>query len=377
MITRQTILDLIDKTGNPSVSVYMPTHKMGKEVQQDPIRFKNLLKEVEQELSEQGMKEREIDSFLEEPRKLLDQPLFWQHADKGLAVFITEGMFEYFRVPLSFNERVLVEQQFLITPLLPMITLEGTYCMLTLSQKNIRLLRATRESVEPIPLEDSPTSMEEFEKFDEYEKSLSSASGPAGTKSMFHGWGDASIETKKVENYFKTIENEVTSIMRRLNDPLILAGVNEAVADYRKVNHYHRLLEPAVTTNPDPLSEEEIKDKGWEIIKSYFLEDMYHDIGRYSDLIGSDIQSDNLTRIVEASAYGKVDTLFVTIGEQSWGWYDPEEDVVHHSSQKQNGDNDLVNLSAIKTLSQGGDAYALRTDEMPQGSAIAAIFRYS
>lgn len=379
MITRNTILKLVGEAENPSVSIYLPTHVKGEEVQQDPIRFKNLLKKAERQLKEHEVNQTKIDALLEKPRQLLDKPMFWQHADKGLAVFITGNLFEYYRVPLNFKAQVMVEDHFLITPLLPMTTLDGTYCILTLSQKEMRLLKCTRDSVEPIILEDTPTSLKEFEKYDVYEEHLQHHSGQ-GTKSraIFHGQGGAEdTDTQKLINYLKTVENEVTSILKKRNDPLVLAGVEQAVAEYRKVNKYSRLMNEAITTNPDPLSDEEVNKKGWKIIKSHFLQEMYNDMNRFADLTGSEKQSDNLSQVVEASYYGKVDSLFVPIGEQSWGWFDEERDTVHHSAEQQNGEHDLINMAAIKTLSQGGSVYALEKDEMPRKSSIAAIFRYA
>lgn len=378
MITQDTILSLLEKAKNPSVSIYLPTHVKGEEVQQDPIRFKNLLKKAEQQLQEHEVRAETIKSLLEEPRKLLDQPIFWQHADKGLVVFVTKDTFEYYRVPLNFKEQVMVEDHFLITPLLPMTTLDGTYCILALSQKNMRLLKCTRDSVEAIEMEDAPASLEEFQRFDVYEDHLQHHSGAGGySRAIFHGQGGAEeTDTQELINYLKTVENEVTTILKRRNDPLIIAGVSQAVAEYKKINHYSRVMEGAVTMNPDPLSDQELKKKGWKIIKSYFLQDMYKDMERFADLTGSDKQSDNLSQVVEASYYGKVDALFVPIGEQSWGWFDAERDTVHHSAEQQNGEHDLINMAAIKTLSQGGNVYALEKNEMPQEKSIAAIFRY-
>ncbi len=376
MITREDILNLASKENDVCISIYLPTHKMGKQVQQDPIRLKNLLSKAKDQLKEYEVKEQKIESLLEEPRKLLDKPLFWQHNEKGLALFISENEFEYYRIPHSFKERVMVEDHFLITPLVPMISKEGSFCILALSQKNVRLLKCTRADVEEIELPDAPTNMEEFKKYDVYEKNITAA-GSTGSTNMFHGWGDGSVETDYVKNYLKTIENDVTSILRKRNDPLILAGVNEAVAEYRKVNHYSRLMEQAIAGNPDPKSNEKVREEGWEIIESYFLKDMYSDIKRFGDLSGSDKQSDNLTEIVEAAYYGKIDSLFVPIGEHSWGWFDVERDVVHHSKEPKNGEHDLINMAAIKTLTQSGDVYALEKDEMPSNSSIAAIFRYA
>jgi hypothetical protein len=379
MITEETILTLVEEADNPSISIYLPTHVKGEEVKQDPIRFKNLLNKAEEQLQENKIDQTEIDALLKEPRKLLDQPLFWQHADKGLAVFITEDQFEYYRVPLNFKEQGLVEDHFLITPLLPMTTMDGTYCILTLSQKNIRLLKCTRDSVEPIALEETPTSLEEFLKYDVNEKHLQHHSGQGGkSRAIFHGQGGAEdTNTHEIINFLKTVENEVTSVLGKRNDPLVLVGSNEAVAEYKKVNHYSRLMDDTIITNPDPLSDEKINKKGWKVIKSFFVKGMYDDMERYADLTGSDKQSDNLSQVVEASYYGKVESLFVPIGEQSWGWFDRERDTVHHSAERQNGEHDLINMAAIKTLSQGGNVYALEKDDMPRQKSIAAIFRYA
>ncbi|MDX1673142.1 MAG: hypothetical protein R3211_12455, partial [Balneolaceae bacterium] len=367
MVKKETILNLIEQSDNPSISIYLPTHKMGEEVQQDPIRLKNLLSQVDGELENMGMSSTDRDKLLEEPRKLFDKGFFWQHSDEGLALFITNGFFEYYRIPIKVQEEVLIDDHFLITPVLPMISTEGTFCVLALSRKNIRLLKATRNTTEELDLDDTPTSMEEYRQYNEYEKSLSS--GPGGTApggGGFHGWGDVEFDQKEVESFLIRVETGVTDVMKRRNDPLILAGIDQAVALYQKANHYDRLLDSVIDGNPDPKKDEQLRDEAWEIIQDYFLQNMYEDMKRYANLIGSDRQSDNLTQIVESAYYGKVDTLFIPIGERSWGWFDKERDVVHHSAKRSGGEHDLINAAAIMTLKNGGDVYALPKDEMPQ-----------
>lgn len=378
MITKETILDLAQEESNTCISIFLPTHKAGEDVQKDPICFKNLLVEAEKKLKDRGMKSRDIENFLEGPRKLLDQPSFWRHNDNGLAVFITDDGFKYYRIPYSFSDKVMLDNHFLITPLIPMITLEGTFCILTLSQKNIRFLRCTRNDFELINMGKTPTSMEEFLKFDVYHPNLQHHAGQGGNRNaIFHGHGGAKdTDTKEVENYLKTVENHVTSFLKKSNDPLLLAGIDKAIDIYKKVNHYNRLLDQSVSGNPDPKSDKELKDEAWEVIKSYFLQDMFHDIERFGDLSGSNKRSDNLTKIVEAAYYGKIDSLFIPIDAYSWGWFDQDRNTVHHSAEPQKRDHDLINMAAIKTLIQDGDVYALDKENMPNDSSIAAIFRY-
>jgi hypothetical protein len=376
MITRETILNLANQESDICISIYMPTHRMGEDVQQDPIRLKNLLTEVKKQLKKHNLPEQKIEKLLDEPKKLLDKPSFWAENEEGLSFFISDDFFDYFRIPRSVEERIMVDNHFLITPLVPMISLEGTFCVLTLSQKKIRLLRCTRTNVKNVELRDTPLSMDEFRKYNVYEKNIYSG-GNSRSQSTFQGWGDGSLERDDIENYLKTVENEVTSILRKWNDPLVLAGVKEAVALYKKVNYYNRLMDQAVTENPDPLSDDEIRKAGWEQIQSYFLKDMYDDMRRFGDLSESEKQSENLTQIVQAAYYGKVDSLFVSLDGDSWGWFDPDRDVVHHSTEPQNGEHDLINMAAIKTLTQSGNVYALDKESMPNKASIVAIFRYS
>ncbi len=378
MITRENILNLAKQEHDVCISIYLPTHKMGEEVQQDPIRLKNLLSKAKDQLKDHEVSEQVIEELLDEPQKLLDKPLFWQHNDRGLALFISKDNFEYYRISQRFKERVMVDDHFLITPLIPMISLEGTFCILVLSQKKIRLLKCTRSSVEEIKLEEAPVSLEEFLKYDVNQNQLQHHSGQGDGQAIFHGHGgEKDSATQEIINFLKQVENEVTSILRKQNDPLILAGVDQAISEYRKVNHYSRLMDQTVSGNPDPKDDKEIKDEGWKVIQSYFLKDMYNDIERFGDLSGSEKQSENLTQIVEAAYYGKVDSLFVTVGEHSWGRFDMERDVVHHSTEPKNGQHDLINMAAIKTLTQSGNVYALDKEDMPNHATVAAIFRYA
>ena len=46
IFTRENLTNLSGDMGSPCVSIYMPTHRVGREMQQDPIRLKNLLSET-------------------------------------------------------------------------------------------------------------------------------------------------------------------------------------------------------------------------------------------------------------------------------------------------------------------------------------------
>jgi hypothetical protein len=67
----------------PCVSVFLPTHRAGREVEQAPIRLKTLLRQATDALT--------FDRLLAPLRRLLDDRLFWQYQSDGLALFSRPG----------------------------------------------------------------------------------------------------------------------------------------------------------------------------------------------------------------------------------------------------------------------------------------------
>lgn len=68
--------------------------------------------------------------------------------------------------------------------------------------------------------------------------------------------------------------------------------------------------------------------------------------------------------------------MFVAVGQQQWGRFDPQSDTVQLHEQEQPGDEDLLDFAAIHTLLNGGTVFAVQPDHVPGQSLVAAIFRY-
>ena len=140
----------------PCVSVFLPTHRAGREVEQAPIRLKNLLRQATDALKTDGVRAPEIDRLLAPLRRLLDDRLFWQYQSDGLALFSRPGWWRSFRVPLDLPELAVVDDRFHVSPLLPLLVVDGHFFVLALSQNQIRLLEGTRDRVEEVDLPGVP-----------------------------------------------------------------------------------------------------------------------------------------------------------------------------------------------------------------------------
>lgn len=376
--------DLAAITGDVCISIYMPTHRVGYEQQQDPLRLKNLLDETEKRLIEDGMRSPDARDLLEAARELLQDHDFWQHQSNGLAIFIDSDETRTYRLPINFNELVYTGRQFHIKPLLPMLSGDGQFFLLAISQNSVRLLQGTRYTVETIDLDNVPTSMAEALWFEEPERTLqwhTSTQSPQGMRespAVYHGQGAVENDTKEtILRYFQRVDRALEDLLQNGKQPLVLAGVDYLLPIYQQANTYPYLVDEGIEGNPDDQSAKELHQRAWKVVEPIFRAKQQDAFARYEELTGkgSGDASNKLEEVVKAAAYGRVGTLFVATGVQHWGVYKEDSVVIH--DQFHSGDKDLLDLAATHTIKNGGIVYVLPAEQVPGDNDLAAIFRYS
>jgi hypothetical protein len=364
----------------------MPTHRTGVATQQDPIQLKNLLGEAEQRLSGRGFGTRDVQKLLEPASKLLQASYFWQHQSDGLAIFLSGNSSHIYRLPLSFEELVIVNDHFHIKPLLPLIKGDGQFYILALSQKDIRLLNGTRYGVSEVDTGQLVGSLEEAISFDGHQTSLQihssgTAGGTTGSQSVtFHGQGGGSDESAKnnLLCYFHLVEDGLAEFLQGDRVPLVLAEVEYLLPIYKEANTYPNMIDMVIKGNPDSLSTEELHKSAWEIIKPHFQIAQEKAVAFYQQLAGQKSRraADTSEKILPAAIQGRVETLFVAAGMQQWGVINPVTYAIEIHDQLQPCDEHLLDLAAVQTYLKGGKVYIMETEKMPGGKNAAAVLRY-
>jgi len=392
-LRQNELMELMRKPRGFCVSIYMPTHRAGRAIQQDSIRLKNLLGEAEERLIAGGLRHPDVRDVLEPARNLLEDSFFWQHQSDGLAVFLSSEALRYYRLPLDFEELVVVSGRFHVKPLLPLLSDDGRFYVLALSQHEIRLLQGTHYSVSEVNLEEVPEGLAEVLKWNDAEKRLqfhTTTRTPGGERvdpaiggvrpAVFHGHGVASADDPKdyISRYFHRVDEGLSEVLGGERAPLVLAGVDYLLPIYREVNAYPRLLDEGIEGNPEELSAKELHRRAWTIVQPLFLAEREEAAAAYRHLAGtgSERASEDLEEIVPAAHSGRVEVLFVALGVQKWGAFDPE---THMASLHERADpeaDDLLDLAAIHTFLNGGTVYAVEPDQVPGGGALAAVLRY-
>jgi len=378
---RNELKKLIQTPVGPCISVYMPTHRTSPETKQDPIRFKNLLREAEERLKTGWLRSPAAKKLIRPAKTLVKDGLFWQYQADGLATFISSDLFYHYRLPLKFDELLVVTDRFHIKPLLPLFTYEGRFYILALSQNQVRLFQCTRYSAKELELENVPRSLNQALNYDDSEKQLqfhTRAPAAGGERAaMFHGHGAGKNDTKNnILRFFHLLDQGLYTLLGKENAPLILAGVDYLFPIYKEASRYPHLMENGISGNPEGLRGEELHEQALRIMEPINLKAQEDAISQYRQIAGNERASNQVKEIVPNAYDGRIDTLFVAVGVQQWGVFDQNNHTVHLHLEPKLGDEDLLDCAAVHTYLNGGTVYALKPGEMPDESPLAAILRY-
>ncbi|MCU0518253.1 MAG: hypothetical protein MUC60_15590 [Oscillatoria sp. Prado101] len=386
LMSAENLKKLGDKPPGLCVSIYLQTYRKGAKVQQNTIRFKNLLREAEERLLETGMSDQDVRELLHPATEKLDDSLFWEHQSDGLAIFLAEGAFHSYRLPLNFEELVVISNHFHLKPILPLLTNDGLFYILALSQKQLRLLECTHYSVREVELENLPKSMESALLYDEtaldakfrIATSKGKANHPFMQPGTCHGQGSPDMDDIKrnISHYFHIVESAIGEYIRQEKAPLVLAGVEYLLPIYREANTYPHLVSEGILGNADILKPEELHAQGWQIVETLFMEAQQKAIERYKELAGTGLTSNDVEEAITAASSGRIESLFVGVCAHKWGVFNPEDSTLLIHPVPEIGDEDLLDTVAIETISHGGTVYAVEPDKVPDRAPLAAVFRY-
>ena len=147
----ESMNELTSVQQRPCLSLYQPTHRHHPENQQDPIQFRNLVKEAEASLR-QKYPDVETRRLLEPFEALAQDDDFWNHTLDGLAVLGAPDLFRVFTLPRPVTGLVVVAESFHTKPLRRFLQSVDRYQVLGLSLSKIRLFEGNRHALDDIEL---------------------------------------------------------------------------------------------------------------------------------------------------------------------------------------------------------------------------------
>lgn len=380
---KEELIELRGVRDDHCVSIYMPTHRKGAEVAQDPIRLKNLLSQAEETLKTRGARWDVIDATLGKAKSLLDREFFWQHQADGLAIFARPGETRMYRTGVGFGEDYTVSDRFDLAQMVRLLASDGQFYVLALGEQMVKLLEGTRFSVSEISLEHLPKSISDALKLDDPQKQLqfhtgAGGGGGGGRAAVFHGHRSDGTENKEnLKRFFNIVDRELEPIFKHYPAPVVLAAVEYYFPLYLEVANVPGLIEGGVKGNPDVMRDEELHKAAWDVVYPAFKKSQADAIARYAQLIGTGQTTQGVEETARAAFQGRVDQLFVDTEPDVWGSFDESTQQVTIHEVENAGDIELVNETTLAVLASGGRVFTMPSAEVPGGGPMASVLRYA
>jgi hypothetical protein len=374
-LSRASIEPLVRHEGSLAVSLYMPVRFQTKEdARESAVHLKHLVQTAEAQVlacESVEAKARALLARLEQFVTGETPPV----TAPGIALFAARDFFHVFELGAQVAEQVTVGPHFEVKPLLGLMSV-GPFYVLALSQKHVRLLRASTQGIEEVEVHDAPENLFATFENENFERQLQfhTASRPDMVNARI-SHGGAREPKDRILEFFRKVDRGVTETIQNHNTPLVLASVNYLRPLYHEVSAYPTLLKEAISGNVDHLKAEDLLAEGQAAIRRHLEAENHTHFASYQQLKGTERASGNSREIVASSDQGRVLFLFVPEGAVQWGRVDALGEV-HLHAQCEAGDEELVNRAVLKTLAGGGQVRVLPPSEFDEGVRMAAIFRY-
>lgn len=379
---KQTFAALASEKGDPCITIYMPTHASGKEVneQQDLIFFKNQLQQTQKMLEEKNVHHLQIESLLQPGYTLLRDEQFWRNQQEGLVFFIKENSFRYMQLPVSAGQQIYCNHSFMLTPMLSLISNSDQFYLLTFSKHNARLFLADAYGMQEVHVEGMPNGMDDVIHFEEKgdQQLFRTGSSGGGQGANYHGMNSNPDHKTDIANYLDEVDRTIRKeVLSDKHVPLMLASVDYLQPIYRKITNYKYIAEESLTGNFEHEKPVHIYKQAREKMQTYFDRKRKAALERYYNGSAGALTSSIPDDVIPASYYGQVDCLFVEKGARLWGTFDEKENrVIIHEAEQEN-DECLLNNAIAQTILHNGDVFILEKDQMPAESSVAASLRYA
>jgi hypothetical protein len=353
------------------VSLYLPTHRAGREVTQDPVLFRRLVARAADEVTD--------GEVLAVATRLVDDREFWAHGSAGLAVLAGADSTTAIRLSDPTAELTIVSDRFHVKPLVAALARRVEFDVLAISRHSVRLVTVDGSRAVETEVAEMPTSMPDALRWDDREPQLQSHSGKrtggGNVAATFHGQGSTNDSRDvDLDRYLHLIDRAITDHRSGSTRPLVLAGVDDIVGAYRKVTRCHHVVDDHVAGNPDQLRAEDLADRARRFVPPSAA-DAEH-AARELFLAGATATVRTVEQAVIAAAAGQVASIFVPADREYWGRYRPGHRVLEEHDTRGPGDHDLADVAAAETLRHGGLAFVVPESDIPGGGTAAATLRY-
>ena len=349
---------LKDITSDCCVTIILSTHRTMPDNDKDSIVLKNLLKEAETRLLADYDK-RYATTIMDRLNELAGGINHRLNLE-SLVLFVNENIAEYMRLPITVENRVVVDKTFATRDLVRALHRESAYYVLVLSRDKARLIEALNDKV-----------TEEIENGFPVENAVLYPSQRAEA-------AVANRQTNLVREFFNQVDKQLNEVLKENFLPVIIYTEESNYPEYLKVADRKEAIIGQLNGNKLMDKAHHIIDEVWPLVKQLNTARNSQRLGELSAAVNSRNFATDFNEIWKAIEEGRGKTLFV-----QQGYFQPARllnnkiELVAPGETGQSGlIDDIIDEMIEKNLEYGGDTVFLSHDELKKYKGLVLVTRY-
>lgn len=341
------------------VTIILNTHRTSPDNNKDPLTLKNLIKEAENRLFADEKKrdaKKIVDKLLD-----LESKIDHRYNLESLILFINEDIAEYTRLPISVEDRVVIDHNFATRDFIRALHFESNYYVLLLSQQKVRLIEAFNDKVvaeigNPFPIENTGL----------YSTNKAEIS-------------NASRQTNLVSEFYNRVDKELNEIRNENPLPVLICTEKSNYHAYLKIAAQKQsIFETYLNKNRLDEQAHHIVSETWKIVKEHTVKKNNLRKLELQKAVSQNKFLSDANEIWQAIKQGRIQTIFIEQGN-----FQPailKNDHITYVSDGMRGTkkvvDDIYDELIEANINHGGDVVFLPKGELSRFNGFGAITRY-
>lgn len=368
----------LQENEGPCISLYQPTHRTLRTREKDLIRYRNLLQEIEQSLSE-SYGQKEIASLMDPLRKIEMDRNFWQTVNDGLAIFVNEGKCIVYKLHRRVEAFSVVASSFHIKPLIRFHQSADRFLLLGINRKQFTLYEGTRYELNKLEFDEEIRDTFEKAIGEDYEQKMINATG-SGPKNeiSIHGQGSKKdVIRKETEKFFRIADEEIfKNYSQTMQLPVYLVALDEHHAMFQQVSKNKYLQKEGVRADYQAMDTDKLLEATWKVLEPIYIERTHALVERFKTAQSQDKGSDDIAQIARAASEGRIMTVLLESDRIYPGKVDMKSGELIDAQLDNPKVDDVLDDIAEIVYKQKGEVVVVPKERMPSSTGAAAIYRY-
>lgn len=352
-----TLKKLKDITSDCCVTIILQTHRTLPENEKDSIVLKNLMKEAEARLL--AAYEKSLATRIMDKINQLAETIHHRHNLESLIIFANEDIAEYTRLPVTVENRVVIDKTFATRDIVRALHRETSYYILVLSRDKARLIEAFNDKVTAEVDKGFPMINTDLKPAQRAEAAI------------------ANRQTNLLLEFFNQVDKQLNEVQKENPLPVIICTEESNYPEYVKIADKKEMIAGKLNGNRMQEKAHHIADAAWPVVKKLTLEKNNLRLAELYAAVNSMNFLTDFNEIWQAVSDGRGKSLFV-----KKGYFQPARiennkiELVSAENAEQANVDDIIDEMIEKNLALGGDTVFVNGNELEKFQGLVLVTRY-